>query len=221
MKSSYLVSILLAVAVVLLSVKILFFSMNTTSNSAAVPAQPQPVAVDTASVVLNNIATRTSIRNYTSEPVSEEHIMAMLRAAMAAPTARNLQPWHFVVVDDRATIDSFTSVARGMQMAPKAPLAIVVCGEVDNSVAPEEGRDYWVQDASAATENLLLSANALGLGAVWCGVYPIPERMKRVVEMISLPENIVPLNAIFIGHPAEDPLPKDKWKPGKIHRNKW
>lgn len=215
MNTSHLISLLLAVAVVLLSVKVIFLS-NDTKPAASV----QSAAVDSLSIILDNIHTRTSIRAYTSEKITDAEVETMLRAAMAAPTAGNRQPWRYIVIDDRATLDAFVDVARGMNMASKAPLAILVCGEPSASF-PANALEYSTLDASAATENLLLAAHAMGLGAVWCSVYPVPERMTAVTEMMKLPDGIVPLNLIFVGHPAEDPAPKDKWKPEYIHRNQW
>ncbi|WP_374937823.1 nitroreductase family protein [Bacteroides stercorirosoris] len=105
-------------------------------------------------------------------------------------------------------------------MAKEAPLAIVVCGDLSKAISGA-GSDYWVQDASAATENLLLAAQGLELGAVWTGVYPIKERVKEVQKILHLPEHIIPLNVIPIGYPAENPLPKDKWKPENVHYERW
>ena len=218
MKSPYFLSFLLAVALLVMSLTLFFTSKKTDDVTTVEVATAN---VDTASIVLNNIYTRTSIRDYTSEPVSEEQITALLRAAMAAPTARNRQPWQFVVVDDRATLDRFVEVSGGMSMAAKAPLAIVVCATVDPTIQPANGCGHWVQDASAATENILLAAHALQLGAVWTSVYPVEERLSGVIPIVELPSDVTPLNVIFIGHPAEDPAPKDKWKPEKIHRNHW
>lgn len=214
MNHTHLISLLLAIAVVLLSVKILFLSHGTKSEATT------PAPVDSLAIVLDNIHTRTSIRAYTPEPITDAQIETMLRAAMAAPTAGNRQPWRYLVIDDRATLDAFVDVARGMNMASQAPLAILVCGEPSASF-PTNALEYSALDASAATENLLLAAHAMGLGAVWCGVYPVPERMEKTAQLLSLPAGVTPLNMIFIGHPAENPTPKDKWKPQNIHRNRW
>lgn len=218
MNTNNLVSLLLAVAVVLLSVKVLFFSKQNQPTMET--TQTATSSVDSTSIALDNIYTRTSIRSYTDEKVSDAQVETLLRAAMSAPTAGNRQPWRFIVVNERARLDAFTDVARGMSMASQAPLAIIVCGDVD-ATFEGEGREYWAQDASAATENLLLAAHAMGLGAVWCGVYPMSDRLPKIKEMFALPDNILPLNVIFIGHPAENPAPKDKWKPENVHYNQW
>ena len=173
-----------------------------------------------AQAAINNMMTRTSIRQYTNESVSKADIETMLRAGMAAPTAVNKQPWHFVVVTDRDLLNALATANRGTGMAAKAPLAIVVCGDMQKTL-PGVGQGFWVQDCSAATENILLAANALGLGAVWTGLYPNEERAKAVRDVVKAPEHIVPLCTIVIGHPAEQPKPKDKWKPENVSYNKY
>ncbi|MBR5834516.1 MAG: nitroreductase family protein [Bacteroidales bacterium] len=172
-----------------------------------------------ADAVLENIHNRKSVRQYTAEPVSEEHIQTMLKAAMAAPSAVNYQPWRFVVVTEREQLDAMAEVLPFARMLKQAPLAIIVCGET----LWFEGKEniFWQQDCSAATQNLLLAAEALGLGAVWTGVYPDPQRSAELSAFLGLPETVQPLCAIPIGHPAGDDKPKDKWKPENIHYGKW
>lgn len=171
-----------------------------------------------AQAAINNIMTRTSIRQYTNEPVSKADIETMLRAGMAAPTAVNKQPWHFVVVTDKAKLKALSG-GRG-RMLEQCAVAIVVCGDMEKAM-PGKAKEYWIQDCSAATENILLAANALGLGAVWTGVYPMEDRMGAVSKAMKLPETIVPLCTIVIGHPAEQPKPKDKWKPENVSYNEF
>ncbi|MBR4802898.1 MAG: nitroreductase family protein [Bacteroidales bacterium] len=175
---------------------------------------------DKESIVLENIATRTSIRAYTEAPVEQDKIEKLLKAAMAAPTAMNKQPWHFVVVTDKDQLKALSETSPYSGMIAKAPLAIVVCGDMLKAI-DGGGRDFWIQDASAATENLLLAANAMGLGAVWTGVYPDLDRCKSIAEVTSLPENIIPLNVVVIGYPAQNPEPKDKWKPANVSYNRY
>ena len=174
---------------------------------------------NTADSVFENIFNRKSVRSFTSEPVSQEHIEAMLKAAMAAPTAVNYQPWRFVVVTDRAQLDAMAEILPYAKMLKQAPLAIVVCGETTWF----EGREnpYWQQDCSAATENLLLAAEALGLGAVWTGVYPNMQLAEPLGEFLGLPETVEPLCAIPIGHHDGTTQPRDKWKPENVHYGKW
>ena len=165
-----------------------------------------------------NIMTRTSVRDYTSTPISEATIDTLLRAGMAAPTARNKQPWKFIVVNQRELLDS---IAKGnWRPAAKAQAAIVVCGDISDPL-PGEGKDYWVQDCSAATENILLAAHAVGLGAVWCGCYTISERVEMVKTTFAIPDSIIPLSVVMLGYPTGPQEPKDKYKPENIHYNKW
>lgn len=200
---SIVLNVVLAIAVVVLGVRLV------SGAEDAGESQTQEQAV------LDNIATRTSIRDYEARPVEKEKVEKMLRAAMAAPTAMNKQPWHFVVVEQRSVLDSLAGANPYSKMLLKAPLAIVVCGDMDK-VIEGGGRDFWIQDASAATENLLLAAHAMGLGAVWTGAYPSEERSKAISATLSLPDNLVPLNMIVIGYPAEHPQPKDKFKEENI-----
>lgn len=175
---------------------------------------------DKSEAVIENIMTRTSIRAFTDQPVDEATVEKILRAGMAAPTAVNRQPWAFVVVNDREQMERLREVHPFAQMLKTAQLAIIVCGDMERAL-PGASQAYWIQDASAATENILLAAHGLGLGAVWCGVYPNPDVYPKVKEVLGLPSSVIPLNLIPIGYPAESPTPKDKWKPENIHYNKW
>lgn len=170
---------------------------------------------------------RTSIRHFTSESVDKEDILALLRAGMAAPSAMNCQPWRFVVVSDRERLDEMSRMNPHGKMLASAPLAIVVCGQVDwtiNDVTSEN--PYWQQDCSAVTQNILLAADFLGLGAVWTGCYPRMDRANATKQFLGIPEGYEPLSVIVIGHPSlndkgETAKPKDKWDPSKIHWEKW
>lgn len=163
------------------------------------------------------IHTRRSIRSYQDKPVPEELITKLLAAAMAAPSARNQQPWQFVVITDKSILEKLPSVNPNTQMAHEAPLAILVCGDLKVETSP----GYWVVDCSAATQNLLLCAHALGLGAVWTGTYPNEERMDGYTELLGLPEYILPHSLVLIGYPAEVPPPEDRYNPERIHYNGW
>lgn len=167
---------------------------------------------------IETIMTRTSVRSFTGKAVSADTIELLLRAGMAAPTAVNLQPWHFVAVNDRAKLDELAGNGRQSKMLQEAPLAIVVCGDMEKAMEGP-GHDFWIQDCSAATENILLAAHALGLGAVWTGCHPIEERVAMVRQVLNMPENLVPLCVIVMGYPNEQPAPKDKWKPENVTYN--
>lgn len=213
METSKILNLILAVALVVLSVKITFLDSEKNSNSATVEC-------DTAKIVVDNIMTRTSIRDYTTQKVEKDKIETILRAGMAAPTARNCQPWSFVVIDDKEQLQKIAETMSNAKMTAKASIAIVVCGNMDKAMAGDS-REYWVQDVSAVSENILLTAHAMGLGAVWTGVYPIQKRIQNISDILSLPENIIPFSVIPIGYPAESPLPKDKWKPENVKYNIW
>lgn len=174
-----------------------------------------------ADAVLENIATRVSVRAYTDQPVPDEMIETMLRAGMAAPSAMNAQPWEFVVVKEKATLEQLAGQLPYAKMLAKAPLAIVVCAQTRSSRGDGSvwENPYWEHDASAATENILLAAHALGLGAVWTA--SIDDLGLKVSETLGIPAHVSPLCVIAIGYPAENPAPKDKWKPEKIHYEKW
>ncbi len=193
---------------------LIFTVMISCSDSGCVSSSGE-VASEEALV---NIMTRTSVRDYTDASVSSATLDTLIRAGMSAPTAGNKQPWKFIVVTERGRLDS---LAHGnWRMAAKAQAAIVVCGDMTN-VFPEEGRDYWVQDCSAATENILLAAHAVGLGAVWCGCYPISDRVAMVRDIFDIPETVVPMSIVMLGYPTSESTPKDKYKPENIHYNKW
>ncbi len=166
---------------------------------------------------LEAILTRRSIRRYTSEPVPEDLIHRLLQAAMAAPSARNKKPWAFVVVDDRTILEAIPDFHPHAAMLREAPLAIVVCA--DTTRQPLDG--YWLQDCSAATENILLAAHALGLGACWVGVQPRPEREQGLRRLLGLPDAIRPVAAVALGWPAEKKPPANRYDPGRVHRNRW
>ena len=174
--------------------------------------------MNNANNTLETIMTRTSIRSFTDKAVSADTIELLLRAGMAAPTAVNLQPWHFVAVNDRAKLDELGGNGRQSKMLQEATLAIVVCGNMEKALEGP-GQAFGIQDCSAATENILLAAHALGLGAVWTGCYPIEERVAMVSQVLGLPEHIVPLCVIVMGYPNENPEPKDKWKPENVSYN--
>ena len=209
MKNKTLSSLLAAASVLL--------SMNLMTSCAS---QSSETSVPSTADALSTIMTRTSVRAYTDQEIEDEKLETILRAAMAAPSAGNKQPWRFVVVKDKAILSAISENLHTMTMAVDAPLAIVVCGDMKATFGGD-GLDYWVEDTSAATENLLLAAHSLGLGAVWCGIYPMMERVKFLKDLLKLPEDIVPLNVVPIGYPDEQPEIKDKWKPENIHYNTW
>ena len=168
-----------------------------------------------AKELIQTIFTRRSIRKYTAKQVGKQDIETMLQAAMAAPSASNRKPWHFVVVTDRRKLNNLAGVHPYGKMLFDAPLCIAVCG--DTTISPRS----WVQDCSAATENLLLAATALGLGTVWLGVHPQENRVDPIRKMLNIPETIVPLNLISIGYPAEEKAPRTQYEEQRVHHQQW
>ena len=163
------------------------------------------------------VLSRRSIRKYTKEDVPDELVERLLRAAMCAPSAGNEQPWHFIVVRDRALLDGVPEVHPYAGMITKAPLAIVVCGDAREIKWPQ----MWEQDCSAATENLLVEAQLLGLGAVWLGVHPLQERVEGLQRLFDIPAEVIPFSVIPVGFPAEKKPPADRYDPKRVHRDRW
>ena len=185
------------------------------SDAPALDASPDAGS----EAVLSAIMTRASVRQFTPQPIGADTLDLLVKAGMAAPTAMNLQPWAFIVVTEQAMLDSLAAVHPYSNLKT-APAAIIVCGDLEKA-ADGFGRDFWIQDCSAATENILIAAHAMGLGAVWCGVYPNPKVLPGVTRVLSIPERVIPLNIITMGHPAAEVAPKDKWNPQNVHYQKW
>ena len=163
------------------------------------------------------ILTRRSIRKYQARKISDEIIEKILRAAMAAPSAGNCQPWRSVVLTDHAIMDKIPEFHPHAKMLTEAAMAIVVCWNKEEELA--EG--YGIQDASAAMENILLAAHALGLGAVWLGIFPRQYRVQNLKQLLNLPKHIMPLGIACLGYPAEKKNPENRYDAEKIHYNKW
>ncbi len=161
------------------------------------------------------ILARRSVRIYTGEPVAEDEIAALLQAGMAGPSARNLQPWRFVVVTDRKRLSRLSEIHPYGKMLEKAGACIAVCGDTETSP------DFWIQDCSAATENILIAVSMLGLGAVWLGVHPRADREKALKEFLRVPDTVRLLCLVAVGRPAEHPTPRTQFDATKVHREQW
>ena len=166
---------------------------------------------------LKAIHTRRSIRKFQDKSIPEELITNLLAASMAAPSAHNQQPWEYIVITEKSLLQKIKDVNPNAQMAAEAPLAILICGNLNIETSP----GYWVIDCAAATQNLLLSAHAMGLGAVWTGTYPNEDRMDGYTELFSLPEHILPHSLVVLGYPLEQPPDQDRFKRERIHYNGW
>jgi nitroreductase len=163
------------------------------------------------------IMTRRSVRQYSDKKVSSAQIIKLLKAAMNAPSACNQQPWQFVVIKDRNTMSAITKIHPYAKMLKTAGCAVVVCGDPKAEVC----KGYWVQDCSAATENLLLAAHSLGLGAVWLGVYPREQRVKDVRKLLGIPKAVIPFCIVSVGYPAKKVKPVVRFSGRKVHNEKW
>jgi nitroreductase len=162
---------------------------------------------------------RKSVRNFTGDPVRKEDLETIVRAGMAAPSAVNMQPWSFIIVTERPLLNELRLALPFARMLDKAAAAIVVCALPEKA---HGGRtEFAVLDCAAASENILLATEALGLGGVWTAVYPEEERMKAVRRILKMPGNVLPLNVIPVGRPSGADRPKDKWKPENIHQETW
>lgn len=169
-----------------------------------------------AEAAMRNIMTRTSVRKFKQQTVEDCKIEALLRAGMASPTADDRQPWHFVVLKDKEDIERYAASNKyHADDIRKTPLFIFVCADTAR-MSEGQGRELWVQDLSAVSENILLAAHAMGLGACWTTVYPIQKKVAGISRALRLPSNLIPLNGIIIGYPDEPLQPKDKWDERKI-----
>ncbi|MDR2979622.1 MAG: nitroreductase family protein [Bacteroidales bacterium] len=174
---------------------------------------------------LKMILNRRSVRNYVPEkPLSTEILYELVKAGMAAPSAKNQQPWAFVAINDHSILTKLAGILPHGKMLAEAGGAIVVCGDMTNTLEGSGG-DFWIQDCSAAAENIMLAAEAFGIGSVWIGVYPNKfigvENVMKMNKLLNLPGNVIALNVISLGYPASHDTPKNKYNEEKIHHNTW
>lgn len=189
-------------------IALIFLFMMTSCNDGTADKKIQ------TQDAIENILSRKSVRKYLAKPVEKEKVQLLLKAGMAAPSGKDTRPWEFIVVTDRAALDSMAAALPYAKMLTSAPMAIVVCGDTAKSF-------YWYLDCSAAAQNILLAAEALGLGAVWTAAYPYDDRMGVVSRYTALPQQIKPLCVIPVGYPAMPHSPKDKWDETRIHEDKY
>lgn len=166
---------------------------------------------------MEEIFKRRSIRKYKNKEVETEKIEKLLKAAAAAPSAGNEQPWHFVVIKDRDSLNYLSEAHPYAKMLKKAPLAIAVCADLNK----QRHQGFWVQDCAAATQNILLEAISLDLGAVWIGAYPIEDREQVISNHLETPENIKVVSLISLGYPAEEKGETDRLTDDMVHYEKW
>lgn len=202
----------------MLIIALAVMGFNSAKAQTQLPGSISEVVKENASAkaVLENIMTRTSIRKFKQQPVEDTKIETLLRAGMAAPTSGNMQPWHFVVLKDKKDIEKYAESNKyHAEDIKKTPLFIFVCADTTR-MAKGQGKELWVQDLSAVSENILLAAHAMGLGACWTTIYPIQKKVNGISKTLNLPGNLMPLNGIIIGYPDEAEQPKDKWDTKKI-----
>lgn len=167
--------------------------------------------------VIEAILSRRSIRRFTGEPVSDQELETVLRAGFQAPSAHNTQPWEFVIIKDKSKFERIAKVHPYAKMLPQAEVCIIVCG--DNNKQPTTG--FLIEDCSASIQNILLAAHGIGLGAVWCGLYPVTHLTKAITEVCLLPNNIIPIGMVVLGHKGEDRKQEDRYKTEKLHYENW
>ncbi|MFT9496830.1 nitroreductase family protein [Anaerosolibacter sp.] len=167
---------------------------------------------------MKEIFTRRSIRKYQNRPVDQEQIQQLLRAAMYAPSAGNEKPWHFVIIKDRDKLKAITSFHPHTQMLKEAPIAIIACADISD--VKYDGA-FWIQDMAASIQNILLQGEALGLGTCWCGVYPKEELVENVSKLIHLPDKIIPVAIIAVGHPEEQREVRERYDADRVHNEVW
>jgi nitroreductase len=187
--------------------------ITMTDNACSTAASTSTLATEG----LRAILARRSIREYTNQPVTSAQIEQLLRAAVSAPSAGNEQPWKFIVMEDRETMNRAAGTDPGLQMLRQAAAAILVCGEP--RLAKYKG--FWPQDCAAATQNIVIASQMLGLGSAWMGLYPIRYRIWRIRKITRLPWRIVPFAVVSIGYAAQPKPPADRFDPRRVHLNHW
>ena len=166
---------------------------------------------------MDAIFKRRSVRKYSGRDVADDIIKKILAAAMSAPSAGNERPWHFIVLRDKEMLKKVSECSPYARALAGAPVGIVVCADL----ALEKHEGFWVQDCSAAVENILIEVAALGLGAVWLGVYPLEERILHLKKLFNLPEQIMPFAVVPVGYPGQENVPSDRYDQSKLHYEKW
>lgn len=167
--------------------------------------------------ILDAINSRRSIRKYTNEPLSDKQLKTVLKAGFQAPSAHNRNPREYIVLRDREILEAITKFHPYTKMLPQAGCGIVVCGDKNK----QEREGFLVSDCSASIQNMLLAAHGIGLGGVWCGIYPVAELMEPLSKLLKLPENIIPIGIVTVGVPDEEKKDLDKFNEENVHYNSW
>lgn len=199
--------------ILLIALLVCLVKLQSTGN------EPTPASVTEAT--LHTIFSRKSVRHFSDRPISRAQMDTLTRAAMAAPSSRNIQPWRFILINNRSLLDSLRNNLPTADMLAQTGSAIAICADTLATNTQGQKTTSWMLDGAAATQNLLLAAEAMGLGAVWTGVYPYRDRIATVSRFLSLPPHIIPVSLVPIGYPNGDEQPKDKYNPEYVHLNGW
>lgn len=210
MNKTHLLSLLLAIALFITTYKLVELKTEK---------EKEPPAVSQKEAILSVIHNRKSVRKYTDQKVSKEDLVTIMKAGMAAPTGHDARPWQFIALTDRPTMLELRKELVWASGLDSSPAAIVVCGDMNK--VNEKNTEFWITDNSAATQNMLLAIEGMGLGGVWCTLYPGKDRMEHARKVLNLPEHIMPLCVIPIGYPTGVEKPKDKFDENNIHWEKW
>ena len=206
---------------ILASIALFFTACNTPKEETVLTQQE---------ATIQTIMQRKSVRTFAPGAVSDSTIQMLLKASMAAPTGMNVQPWSFIVLNDTASYDTIFRDNFNLHIYKQSAFVVVFCADTTATSAPKDNPDapaittpnaIWRDDMGACTENFLLAVEACGLGAVWTACYPFPDRMNSIRECLDIPDNVVPYSVVPVGIPGGDDMPKDKWKPERIHYNQW
>lgn len=206
LKKNNLLLVLLAIALTVSAIQILYLKKEL---------KDAPTLINESDIILKNIHNRKSVRKYTDQFVPDSLINTILRAGMAAPSGHDARPWQFIVTRDKEIMKKLRANLEWARGLDYSTVAIIVCGDM-RKVNPIN-KEFWITDCSAATENMLLATEALGLGAVWSTLYPGEDRMQHARNVLKLPDYIMPLCILPMGYPAEETKPKDKYDPDCIH----
>ncbi len=167
--------------------------------------------------IFEAIFTRRSIRKFLDKAVSDADVTRLLEAAMAAPSAGNAQAWRFIVIRKQEHRDAIAKHHPYAQMAKQAPVCIAVCADV----TAEKYAGFWPQDCSAAIQNMLLAARALGIGTVWTGIHPVEERASALKSYFKLPDHVEMLGIVVCGYPDQAFKQRETYDASKVYEEMW
>ncbi|MCD7737891.1 MAG: nitroreductase family protein [Lachnospiraceae bacterium] len=172
-------------------------------------------------MMIETILKRRSIRKYTDKKIDDETLHKLLECGMSGPTCANKRDWAFLIADDKETLEKIAQCNGGpARMLPQAAMGIVVCGDLSRSFPP--AKDYWIVDASIATQNIILAATEMGIGSVWLGTWPEMNRVENIIKLFQLPGNVIPLSVIALGYPTEERSDEKKlYEEDRVHFGKW